>query len=495
MKFMGILLTESRKEDLKKKYANKFDNEVLDFVLGISDLQDFNHKYTDFILKALEPETDIDFWVDIAVGLVKDFDKYQSQLKKKDINQYSTFSELEDALTPFQEKEKEKELEKQANKIYEDDKFLVIKPKTEEASCKYGSNTKWCVTSKGSGHFEKYIQDRQSLYFIINKTNSTNKNYSKVAIHFDNEGYPKYWDSQDSPMSEREVDVLNYAFPEIIDSINQDYKIHFGSASDRFLKETFDTSGRSIATNKKYLNSNYNLESSVSGFENLSDIVGHAEGHLRISLWTNDEYKIVDSYQIYITYKSKDKKYFTASIGFAGTDEVPGDDYEDLELEGWGIDVTYNIGKSPAETADGVRNHIANRVLIHIQNNPKLVQKVAGTSKVWRADRANYGYTFGKNKGFIKKLVDYLDNGSIGTKLDFLESLGKLKTKVVDGKKLYSRSDDNYVPSSKFRGQFSSFFASAKMAGILGYRKVGKDFLLIKGPNFDAFKSGELKAL
>jgi hypothetical protein len=33
------------------------------------------------------------------------------------------------------------------------------------------------------------------------------------------------------------------------------------------------------------------------------------------------------------------------------------------------------------------------------------------------------------------------------------------------------------------------------MAGILGYRKVGKDFLLIKGPNFDAFKSGELKAL
>jgi len=492
---MGILLTESRKEDLKKKYANKFDNEVLDFVLGISDLQDFNHKYTDFILKALEPETDIDFWVDIAVGLVKDFDKYQSQLKKKDINQYSTFSELEDALTPFQEKEKEKELEKQANKIYEDDKFLVIKPKTEEASCKYGSNTKWCVTSKGSGHFEKYIQDRQSLYFIINKTNSTNKNYSKVAIHFDNEGYPKYWDSQDSPMSEREVDVLNYAFPEIIDSINQDYKIHFGSASDRFLKETFDTSGRSIATNKKYLNSNYNLESSVSGFENLSDIVGHAEGHLRISLWTNDEYKIVDSYQIYITYKSKDKKYFTASIGFAGTDEVPGDDYEDLELEGWGIDVTYNIGKSPAETADGVRNHIANRVLIHIQNNPKLVQKVAGTSKVWRADRANYGYTFGKNKGFIKKLVDYLDNGSIGTKLDFLESLGKLKTKVVDGKKLYSRSDDNYVPSSKFRGQFSSFFASAKMAGILGYRKVGKDFLLIKGPNFDAFKSGELKAL
>jgi len=497
MKFMGILLTESRKEDLKKKYANKFDNEVLDFVLGISDLQDFNHKYTDFILKALEPETDIDFWVDIAVGLVKDFDKYQSQLKKKDINQYSTFSELEDALTPFQEKEKEKELEKQANKIYEDDKFLVIKPKTEEASCKYGSNTKWCVTSKGSGHFEKYIQDRQSLYFIINKTNSTNKNYSKVAIHFDNEGYPKYWDSQDSPMSEREVDVLNYAFPEIIDSINQDYKIHFGSASDRFLKETFDTSGRSIATNKKYLNSNYNLESSVSGFENLSDIVGHAEGHLRISLWTNDEYKIVDSYQIYITYKSKDKKYFTSSIGFAGTDEVPGDDYEDLKLEGWGIDVTYNIGKSPSETANGIRIHIANRVLDHIINNPKLVQKIGGTetTKVWKS---RSGYTFGRNKGLIKKLVDYLDAGyDNGTKLDFLEYIGTFISKVVDGKKQYSRPGtyQQFSNPSRWKGQYATFFSAAVLSGIIQYQKEGRRFIIKPGPNFEAFKSGDLKAL
>jgi hypothetical protein len=119
-----------------------------------------------------------------------------------------------------------------------------------------------------------------------------------------------------------------------------------------------------------------------------------------------------------------------------------------------------------------------------------------GTSQVWTPDRFNYGYTFGKNKGLIKKLVDYLDKGSIGTKLDFLESIGKLKTKVVDGKKLYSRSQSGeFLPSSQFRGQFSSFFASAKLAGILGYRKIGKDYFLVKGPNFEAFKSGQLKAL
>jgi hypothetical protein len=375
---------------------------------------------------------------------------------------------------------------------------VVIQPKTEEASCKYGSNTKWCVTSKGSGHFGRYTAGRQGLYFIINKAKSTNKNYSKVAIHFDDGGSMRYWDAQDSPMSQREVDVFEYAFPEMIESIKNDYKISAGSRTDKILTETFNKVGENSAESRNYLNSDYNLTTYIRGFQNIPDLgFGHSEARLSISLnpfknGSTDD-KLIDEYQVFITYKSKDEKTFIANIGFAGIYEVSGDDFEDLDLESWGIDVTYDIGRSPAETAEGVRRHIATRVLDHIVNNPKLTQKVAGT-KVWRPN-TNYGYTFGKNKGFIKKLVDYLDAGTIGTKLDFLESLGKLKTKVVDGKKLYSRSDDNYVPSSQFRGQFASFFASAKMAGILNYRKVGKNFFLVKGPNFEAFKSGELKAL
>ena len=87
-----------------------------------------------------------------------------------------------------------------------------------------------------------------------------------------------------------------------------------------------------------------------------------------------------------------------------------------------------------------------------------------------------------------------MDDGTIGTKLDFLESIGKLKSKTVDGKKYYSKSGD-YLPSSQWRGYFSSFFASAKMAGILTYRKVGTGYFLTKGPNFEAFKEGQLKSL
>ena len=491
MKFMSILLQEGRKEDLKKKYANKFGENDLDFILNISDLQDFNHKYTDFVLKHVDPNF-VTGDAEVGVNLIKSFDKYQSQLEKKDINQYKSFEELDNALSPLYEKRKEKELEKQADKIYEDDKFLVIKPKTEEASCKYGSNTKWCVTSRGTGHFQRYTSGAQGLYFIINKTNSTNKNYSKVAVHFDTAGNPYYWDSQDSLMTERESSVLNYAFPELINAINQDYNKFKMGALDRILIETFDQVGETSSENKNYLNSGNDLSVYFRGFKNTPN---RAEGLLSISLFTPEGNKLIDQYRVFIKYKSKNNEYFIGNTSFQGGEEYL-ENFEDLELEGWGIDTTYTFMRTPAETAEGVRRHIASRVLDHIANNPKLTKMVAGTSNVWRPDRFNYGYTFGKNKGLIKKLVSYLDKGEIGTKLDFLQSVGKLKTKVVDGKKLYAHSySDKFFPSSQFRGQFSSFFASAKLAGILGYRKIGKDYFLVKGPNFEAFKSGKLKAL
>jgi len=166
MKFISILLGEGRKEDLKKKYTNKFDEKTLDWFLNIADLQDFNHKYTDFVLKGVHPDH-IEGDAEIGINLIKSFDKYQSQLDKKDINQYESFEELDSALFPIKQKQKEKELEKQIDKIYEDDKFVVIIPKNEESSCKYGSGTKWCTTSKGAGHFGRYTSGGQLLFYII----------------------------------------------------------------------------------------------------------------------------------------------------------------------------------------------------------------------------------------------------------------------------------------------------------------------------------------
>jgi hypothetical protein len=217
MKFLKVissLLNEGRKEDLKKKYSDKFKeySDTLDFVLGISDLADSNYKYTDFVLKNLHPNSSTDE-VEDAVELVKDFEQFSNKLEIKDINQYNSFEQLQNEIHKLKEVKGPKP---ESERVYEDDKFLVIKPKNEEASCKYGSNTKWCVTSKGSGHFGRYTAGNQGLYFIINKANSTNRSYSKVAIHFTDEGNTSYWDAQDNSMSQREIDVMEYAIAEII---------------------------------------------------------------------------------------------------------------------------------------------------------------------------------------------------------------------------------------------------------------------------------------
>lgn len=490
MKFFSILLKEGRKEDLKKKYANKFDEETLDWFLNIADLQDFNHKYTDFVLKGVHPEH-IEGDTEIGINLIKSFDKYQSQLEKKDINQYQSFEELDSALLPIHQKQRERELEKQVDKIYEDDKFLVVKPKTHEASCKYGSKTKWCTTAQSPDHFQRYTSGSQGLYYIINKANSTDKDYSKVAIHFDNSGNPKFWDSKDSPMGEREVAIFKYAFPEIIDAIEKNYEIIRASAEQRLLNEIFNVWGVTKRNDKNLYESDSELTVAVEGFETINDLgPGHAEASLAVIL----NNVVIDEYQVFITFSPQDKRTFNASIGFMGKDNYIEEDYFiDLGLENFGIDAKYIISETPQNTAEGVRAHIASRVLSNIKENPKLQEKVIGSSRVFRS---TYGYKFGKNKGWVKKLVDYLDTGKIGTKLDFLTDIGYIEKITQDGKTQFRKTKGGFLYNPRdLRGQHSSFFAAAKNAGILNYRKIGKDYFLIKGPNFEAFKEGKLKAL
>lgn len=492
MKFMSILLSEGRKEDLKKRYSSKFQDypDTLDFILGISDLQDSNHKYTDFVLKNLHPNSSTDE-IEDAIELVKDFEQFSNKLEIKDINQYKSFEQLQDAVIDLKQVKGPKP---ESEKIYEDSTFVVLKPKNEEASCKYGSRTKWCVTSKGSGHFQRYTSGDQELYFIINKKNSTNDYYSKVAVHVDSGGRFTYWDSQDNRMDIKEIKILEYAFPELMKSIKDDYDSKSISRAKRFTNEVFDSySSGEYASKNNFLNRKFDLEVHVEGFENVDEMDGHAMAQVAIELISETKQSLLDVYDIFITYRPNESKQIITSFRFEGVDPLESWDYVDLGLENLDIEVTFKMSESASETARGIRIYLATRVLDYISKNQKLIEKVVGSPNVFTP---TYGYTFGKNKGWVKKLVDYLDSGKIGTKLDFLTDVGYIEKVKKDGKTMFRKSKGGFLYNPReLRGQHSSFFAAAKNAGILGYRKVGKEYFLTKGPNFDAFKSGELRAL
>jgi hypothetical protein len=68
------------------------------------------------------------------------------------------------------EKEVKGVTEKDVTKLYEDDEWVLVHPKTYFAACKYGKNTKWCTTMNSST-FRQY----SGLLIIINK--KTNEKY------------------------------------------------------------------------------------------------------------------------------------------------------------------------------------------------------------------------------------------------------------------------------------------------------------------------------
>lgn len=89
----------------------------------------------------------------------------------KDINSYKGLGILKAILNQIQSKKTKRE-EKMvgAEKIFEDDNFLVVLPKTPEASCHYGAGTQWCTSAKGSNQFKNYSRTG-TLYYIIFKAN------------------------------------------------------------------------------------------------------------------------------------------------------------------------------------------------------------------------------------------------------------------------------------------------------------------------------------
>jgi hypothetical protein len=497
MKFLNILIKEGRKEDLKKKYSDKYDEEDLDFILGISDLQDFNHKYTDWVLKHILEYADVDIMAETAVDLVKDFDKYQKNLQKKDINQYLSFEELEKALEPYKEKEKEKELESQTEKIFEDENFLVLVPKTQEASCKYGSGTKWCVTQPSGGHFERYTRGKQGLYFIIRKKGKQTEPHYKVAVHINDIGDEGWWDARDQRMNSEAVTLFKDYFSEIYSKIIENYK-EKRKPNQKEIDKVFEKQDQIVEVGENFKGSGKTLRSVLNGFERIPDMPGKAMGSLKIYL-DND---LIDAYDVYVSYGVSDNGKLNVSVGFDVFGEFDDMDFEpkfDFKFwEGWGLDGDLETSLTTNEIRNRLFNFILRNIHKEIAYNTKFeayVKDIAGP--VWRPDRFNYGYTFKRgDKGLVKKLVDWLDSGKIGTKVDFLVDLGVFQKVKEDGKIKYKRPGTDYFYSQRdLRGQYSSFFASAKHAGILDYRKVGKDYLFIKGPNFEAFKQGKLRAL
>lgn len=114
--------------------------------------------------------------------------------------------------------QEEEEAKKDVEKIYEDNRFLIIQPFSHKASCYYGQNTKWCTTSKNDdSYFKRYTKEGR-LYYIIDKSATGHSTLGKMALHIDNDGSASAWDQQDN---NRGIDFMLDRFEPISDLLKK----------------------------------------------------------------------------------------------------------------------------------------------------------------------------------------------------------------------------------------------------------------------------------
>jgi len=158
-----------------------------------------NNKYLDFMFRyivqswtdALNGDEDnFDIYTDYIVRAVKIFHNLSERNLIEDKNIYSPkykdFTVFSDVITKGQQRaeeiQKEKQFKSDAEKIYQDSRWIVVVPKTHEASCHYGAGTKWCTTTRGiTSYFESYTTNG-ILFYILDKTRTSGTLY-KLAIH------------------------------------------------------------------------------------------------------------------------------------------------------------------------------------------------------------------------------------------------------------------------------------------------------------------------
>ena len=124
-------------------------------------------------IHSAHPQNAINLDSDIA-KLIDEFTKEvkRGTIKQKDIFGFESHGALLDALEAAKKMKSGSELKRLekggATRVFENDKALVIHPKTHEASCHYGAGAKWCTAARDPRDFKNYTDDQGVvlLYFL-----------------------------------------------------------------------------------------------------------------------------------------------------------------------------------------------------------------------------------------------------------------------------------------------------------------------------------------
>jgi hypothetical protein len=189
------LISEGRIEQFETKYSKKFSPEQLKRMI-----EQIQPKYLDWVGKNVD-SINFDENFNKIVDAIKKFVLIGSNLPVTDLYQYPNTAKLFQALADYNNKARRTVRKVEGgNVVYDDSRFFVVNPLTNESSCYYGKGTKWCTAAEGTNHFNRYNEDGK-LFYVIDKSLPTDNPFYKVAILKKFDGNESYWDAKDNSFS------------------------------------------------------------------------------------------------------------------------------------------------------------------------------------------------------------------------------------------------------------------------------------------------------
>ena len=514
---MNMILFEGRKEDSYKKYQKSIDAErkmvsnymddasAYDFLLDEPFMKETNYKYLNDILEhyytvnyysgeaeplPTSPARDLLFEfrseIDKIVASLDTFEKHKSKFKYPEFRQYSTniedfFNEAQKIKTDVESKQIEKSAKKEADKIFENDSLLIIKPKSFQSSCYYGAGTTWCTTMKNTPSYFNDYSSKGTLYYVILKKVDRDNKFYKMAIftpknkNFENDSV--WYDSHDVRLSDREkesilthmpkdiynkmvdnyessfpkenvLDVIYKIIPKVTTSHNEIYPFKGGKLKFYIGRPSVEESDRddiSVRISIPWEVVEVNKEGKTIYSED-----GVIDGYFEVQVISGKEIVILNA--DVIPYNS-DQNIVKKSIY---TRILMLDENKQSDPE--------HVLRKTSDLLDKLNKEFYNTIYQDLLEDEFLLNRYQPT-KSPSYTFSQYTFT-GKGK-MTKAFMEYLKNipeGKVGSRIEFLTQQGK-KTE---------------------RGSFSSFFSALKQAGIT--KSEGKSGL-VKGPNFDKFYS------
>ena len=242
------LLAEGRKDNVKKKYPELAERGLID-ELSLEDPSG-NNAYLGWMAKQIakffkdeSAYAPREQFIAHTLNATSSFHSNKQRMKQKDLNQYKTVADLNQALDSLgltskdkrrQQRAREKEvLANMSNVVFENDDIFAVRPLNKEASCIIGQQTKWCISAtKSKNYWYDYLAGRNTTdndgiprAFVMVQLANLDKDDAdyKFALEYKSEPYSdeaefaNAWDAVDDPHDEDHfndavaINVLNGA--------------------------------------------------------------------------------------------------------------------------------------------------------------------------------------------------------------------------------------------------------------------------------------------